>query len=71
MKKLLLLIGLLLISLCAGGCWRQYTSSAPPLYQQFSSVRTPLDAKYPGTATLMNAPATDPALNNLRDELRP
>jgi hypothetical protein len=55
------------------GCWRQFPSPAPPLYQLSSSLQTPLGAAYPGTRELMNAPSNDPALNNDRNgvELRP
>ncbi len=55
------------------GCWHQFPSPAPPLYQLSSSLNTPLGAAYPGTRELMNAPSNDPALNNDRNgvELRP
>jgi hypothetical protein len=55
------------------GCWHQFPSPAPPLYQQSSSIQTPVGAAYPGTRELMNAPSNDPALNNDRNgvELRP
>ncbi|HKV55998.1 MAG TPA: hypothetical protein VJN94_15305 [Candidatus Binataceae bacterium] len=55
------------VGLC--GCWQQYPTPAPSLYQQFSSMPAPKE--YPGVRELMNAPATDPALNNSRDDLRP
>jgi hypothetical protein len=56
----------------AYGCWRQFSSPAPPLYQT-SSIQSPIGAAYPGTRELMNAPSNDPALNNDRNgvELRP
>src|SRR6266851_4289552 len=38
------------------GCWHQFPSPAPPLYQLSSSLNTPLGAAYPGTRELMNAP---------------
>jgi hypothetical protein len=55
------------------GCWRQFSSPAPSLYQVPSAVQTPVGAAYPGTRELMNAPSNDPALNNDRNgvELRP
>src|SRR5215469_9035814 len=55
------------------GCWRQYPSSAPPLYQLYPSLQTPIGSAYPGTRELMDAPSNDPALNNDRSgvELRP
>ena len=55
------------------GCWHQYPSPAPPLYQLYSSVQTPIGSAYPGTRELMDAPSNDPALNNDRNgvELRP
>ncbi len=55
------------------GCWRQFPSSAPPLYQQSSSTQAPIGSAYPGTRELMDAPSNDPALNNDRNgvELRP
>jgi hypothetical protein len=63
-----------LIALTAGsGCWRQYPSTAPPLYQGSAEPQTPVGAAYPGTRELMNAPSNDPALNNDRNgvDLRP
>jgi len=55
------------------GCWRQFPSPAPPLYQLSSSIQTPIGSAYPGTRELMDAPSNDPALNNDRNgvELRP
>jgi hypothetical protein len=55
------------------GCWRQFPSPAPPLYQLSSSPQTPISSAYPGTRELMSAPSNDPALNNDRNgvELRP
>lgn len=54
------------------GCWRQFSTPAPPLYQT-SSIQVPIGAAYPGTRELMDAPSNDPALNNDRNgvELRP
>jgi hypothetical protein len=66
---------LMLAALVGGvsGCWHEFPSPAPPLYQQFSAIPTPIGAAYPGTRELMNAPSNDPALNNDRNgvELRP
>jgi hypothetical protein len=73
-RDLMLAIGLLLMSTGAYGCWHQFNSPQPPPYQQFTWIRPsvpPLDAKYPGNRTLMDAPSNDPALNPFRDELRP
>jgi hypothetical protein len=55
------------------GCWRQYPASAPPLYQVYTALQTPIGSAYPGTRELMNAPSNDPALNNDRNgvDLRP
>ena len=55
------------------GCWRQFSSPAPPLYQLSTSIQAPIGAAYPGTRELMDAPSNDPALNNDRNgvELRP
>jgi hypothetical protein len=57
----------------SAGCWRQFSSSGPPLYGFSSALQTPLGAAYPGTRELMNAPSNDPALTNDRNgvELRP
>ena len=62
-----------LLTAAGYGCWRQFPSPAPPLYQLSSSVQTPIGAAYPGTRELMDAPSNDPALNNDRNgvELRP
>jgi len=51
------------------GCWRQYPSWAPSLYQP----QRPVGAEYPGTRELMDAPSNDPWLTNDRNgvELRP
>lgn len=55
------------------GCWRQFPTPTPQLYQRSAQPQTPLGAEYPGTRELMNAPSNDPALNNDRNgvELRP
>jgi hypothetical protein len=72
-SKISLAVGLVLITGGAYGCWHQFPSPAPPLYQEFSAIQTPLGAAYPGTRELMSAPSNDPALNNDRNgvELRP
>jgi len=64
---------LVLLSGGGYGCWHQYPSQAPPLYQFSASPQTPVGAAYPGTRELMDAPSNDPALNNDRNgvELRP
>jgi hypothetical protein len=68
-----ILVGCLMASAGGYGCWRQYPSPAPPLYQLTLSPQTPIGSAYPGTRELMDAPSNDPALNNDRNgvELRP
>jgi hypothetical protein len=46
------------------GCWRQFPSPTPPLYQSSVSSQTPIGSAYPGTRELMDAPSNDPAINN-------
>jgi hypothetical protein len=55
------------------GCWQQFPSPAPPLYELSSNPPKPIGSAYPGTRELMDAPSNDPALNNDRNgvELRP
>jgi hypothetical protein len=55
------------------GCWRQFPTPAPQLYQGSAQPQTPIGAAYPGMRELMNAPSNDPALSNDRNgvELRP
>jgi hypothetical protein len=72
-RDILLTVSLMLMGGTVYGCWNQFPSPVPPLYQQFSSIQTPIGAMYPGMRELMDAPSNDPALNNDRNgvELRP
>jgi hypothetical protein len=70
----IVVVPLCLLAVTSGyGCWRQFPSPAPPLYQQSSSLQTPIGSAYPGTRELMDAPSNDPALNSDRNgvDLRP
>jgi hypothetical protein len=70
----IVLAGSCFVAIGAGyGCWHQFPSPTPQLYQFSSSPQTPVGAAYPGTRELMDAPSNDPALNNDRNgvELRP
>ena len=58
-------IGLFWLMTIAGGCSRQFPSSASPTYPLPMSLEAPIGSAYPGTRELMKAPPNDPALRGV------